>query len=299
MLEAVLPLRRHPEGRDDDLLRAEVLLRSLEAQWRDAAPLRLHVVSPEAECAGIAAVLDRPWRHLRPEFRAETASLPVLTGLPAQVGGWLRQQVIKLSAHRFVGAPFFLILDADLVALQPLGTATLVRDGRAAMDWIGRRSHPRWWDASATVLALPNDPAGRGMGVTPQIYSTPALRALEEALRERAGGGDPWRHLLLDTGGQFDAQGWNGWTENSLYTLFCESGGLFAQYHRSEREMKADGLRLGSPDSVWGAEGLGRWREEPVRPVPGGCFLVIQSSSGVAAGEVARRMAPLLSPWVA
>ena len=281
----VVPVKCAPAGRGDDLGRLRLLLASLDKFWSGTSQLSIHLICPRDDIAKIEPILQGRHPRLQVSLHDEVEVVPHL-GRGTKAAGWLKQQAIKLSVHKVVAGDFALVLDADLFCTRSFDDGALFVNGRALTDWVDRGKFPRWWSYSAEVLRLPSPGAGPGMGVTPQLFSTAVCKALEEYLAT-IHGPNPYATLLdLDTI-VADANGYNGWTEYTLYCLFAERFGLMAKYHLSQAEVAAAGKRLGSSASVWDKDALAAWLAKPLAIDPRSFFTVVQSNTLVAPEIVA------------
>lgn len=136
------------------------------------------------------------------------------------VSGWIKQQILKLAAPTVVRTPWFITLDADVVATRAVDREFLFPEGRAIWERESAGAHLSWWEASARLLGspLPVDPNTPSFGVTPAIMHTDAVRGLARAI-ETAHPGRNWIQTLAalhDT----------GWTEYSLYWTHVVASGL-------------------------------------------------------------------------
>lgn len=287
-LSAVVPIKCAPSGRGDDLGRLRLLLASLDKFWAGSEKLQVHLICPRDDMVAVAKTVHGRYPRLKKTVHDEIDVVPHL-GRGTKAAGWLKQQAIKLCAHNVVASDFMLILDADLFGTRPFDEADLFVGGRALTDHTYRAKFKRWWTFSAEVLRIDPPEGDIGMGVTPQIFSTEICRQLDAHLT-RIYGADPYATLLdLDTIFA-DAQGYNGWTEYTLYSLFAETAGLMARYHLSNTEMSAARLRLGSTASVWDKTALAAWLAKPMKVDPDGFFTVVQSNTLVEPEVVARHI---------
>lgn len=317
-IDAVLPLTLR------DLPRAELLLTSLERFARGLDTLS--VVVPDAQLAEIEAGL-RAFiaKRVGVEGRASVAGLseagpagfrlqlvpelqlaPELALFP-RLGGWSKQQLIKLAMGQEVTRPFFLTLDADVVATRPLSPGLLLKDGKAPCGVDHADLHPRWYRDAEAMLRQPLARGGISHNVTPALLSRAGVRALAEhfgacyaegrfgrgalrAMRQRYAklrfGGRPglaaWR-LLLTAGFP--------WTEYSLYYSFLEAKGLFERFHFESERSLYDGDR-----SVWFVDDFDAWDPAPLFAGEGPpYFVVLQSNTGVPIEAFSEKLAAYLS----
>jgi hypothetical protein len=283
-MDAVLPLRLSGSYRGQDLDRARILLHSLEHAWADPTPLRIIVIAPEQDVEAIRAALVP--RRLRLVVVRETLLLPALPSLP-EVEGWYRQMALKLAAHVLVRGPFYLTLDADLVAVQPISPSLLLPEGRALTQWERRDIHAAWWEGSAAALGMAEwrGPAKNtpGLSVTPALLSTRIAAALQAALHA-PGGAEAWMTLLRRPG---------LWSEYSLYTLLAEREGLLEAHHHDSAWMRAHPHALRSRENIWFPEQVEAWNPAPAfAPRAAGLFMICQSRTRIPPRHIWEKLAP-------
>lgn len=254
-MDAVLPLTAA------DLPRAEqILLPSLLRHYRDLG--RLLVVCPSGDLVAMSARLH----HHRVQVIDEATLVPEFAvcdrlGLP-KVGGWFRQQLVKLAIAPRIQSDFVLTLDADVIALSDFGDADCIRHGRAIRHRHSKDSNPQWLDWAARVLDLPA--LDYQPGVTPAFLSRSVLIELADYIaknvrpvsaRFRAG---TWLGRLSP---RWRVDTWRGrlitslpWTEYSLYDTFLAGTGRFSSVHTEP----TDTLLLAN--SVWEPPHFVDWR---------------------------------------
>src|SRR5437588_11956048 len=143
-ISAILPLKISgwKDGRrTEDLWRSDILLSSL-ARFSDPGLFRdIFVVVPAEEEHAIRSSLLRS-KVLPVTVVREDDIVPQLRAY--DVGGWMRQQVIKLSAASLVHTDFYLTLDADVVLCKPLAFDHLVIEGKGLIAHSPRTEQPEW-----------------------------------------------------------------------------------------------------------------------------------------------------------
>lgn len=275
VLSGVLPLSIAGGQGGDDVARAEILLRSLDAflEPGDAAAggFALAVFCPAAERVAIAAALGAP-RRFPIRVMDEELALPGVGQAPAP--GWRRQQAIKLAATALAPSAFVLLLDADVVLCRALRIGDLVAEGRCLSSWDEKATHAAWWSASAALLGLPVHEAREGLGVTPQILAREVAAALRVHLRRGHGVGAGFLGLLSDE---------REWTEYTLYSVFAEAMGLLERHHRPHDPQARQMIGR----SVWFAEQAERYSLADIHRDPRGAwFSVCQSRAQVPVARI-------------
>jgi hypothetical protein len=280
--DAVLPL--HPR----DLERARMLASTLHRFVEGIGRIWI-VTRPEA--ADAARGIFAPWR---PRVLSDADIVPELHSLRARLRarwwgarfGHNVQQLAKLEMGRRVGTPYYLTLDADVLAVKRATVEWLFPGGRSRVVRLRSEDHRRWYETSAALLGLPRSEWQHG--VTPVLLHTASVRALldyldgpgHSAANDVRGPG--WRAALLRR---------RGWTEYSLYHTYVEARGAFEEIH----EAVDPGEWVGP--SVWDASAWEGWSAREVFLGDGEHrFSVIQSTAGVTAEAVHERIARYLGP---
>ncbi len=160
-----------------------------------------------------------------PPFPIRVIDESVLRIDAASAGGWIKQQIIKLAAPQVVTTPWFVTIDADVVATRSVDAEFLLPGGRAIWEREPAGAHFEWWVNSARVLGVPLvlERDTLAFGVTPAVMSTEAVRSLVDAI-ETAHPGSTWSRTLAHN------HAW-GWTEYTLYwTHLLATGRASALY---------------------------------------------------------------------
>jgi hypothetical protein len=212
-LDAVLPL----------------VTRDVERFERLLLPSLRHFFKPLGTCWVVVPQVDvEAIRHqiVDPQFRviSETDVIPELRLFrPERIGGWLLQQLIKLSAARIVSSPFYLTLDADVMCVRHIEYSDLIQDQRAIANLYDsdRDVHGEWYEWSEKVLGFPR--SGRIHGVTPAVLSAEGVRQLFAFFEEQLKPNTLRAETYLISH--------RPWTEYTLYYTYLERTGLFDTYH--------------------------------------------------------------------
>jgi len=300
-ISGVLPLRVGGNRDENDLARADILFRSLTRFAEPEMFEEILVVVPPDDVAAVER--HGSWSDRFPiTVVSETELIPELRQYPS-VGGWTKQQIVKLAASRIVRTDFYLTFDADVVCTHPIDYATLVPGGRALLQLVTKESHPHWWMSSARMLGVDPRLEEPGIAVTPVLLATPVCRGLLERLGTGAGTGTwvdvlvrphrriAWQRLVPGFRQKFR------WSEYSLYYLFLTEQGLFDLHH----------VRAGSertPHTLVSRFSL--WKDTPLESwTPDRCFsnedealfCVVQSSNREASPAAVRnRLREFLEP---
>jgi hypothetical protein len=267
--------------RSEDLWRSDILLSSL-ARFCDSGLFRdIFVVVPADEERAIRSSLLH-CKTLPITVICEDDIVPRLRAY--DVGGWTRQQVIKLSVANLVNTEFYLTLDADVVLCKKLAFDHLVIEGKGLMDPSPKTEYPEWWLGSAQVLGISIDLGTPGMAITPAVLSRVICRQLKDDLecQHRR----HWADVLLS---QVSAR----WSEYTLYYLTAERHGLLNKFHT----LSGKGTRrLFCLSNIWRDADFDSWdtarcfsEDDP------GFFAVLQSITGISARRLRDRLRPYLS----
>jgi len=292
VFNAVLPLAIG--GERNDLARAIIQGRSLRHFFRRDELLRVSVVGRAGELQQIADALkplETPWLQYNVVDEAT-----IDPGLPeSKVVGWYKQQVIKMAAPEWLGANFWMTLDADVVCTRLIGIDDLLPGGRALL-WVDELPavpiFAQWSWSVRELLGMVGPPATLAMGVTPLIYAAPIMRAAHQAIE--AVHGRPWKDVLLDPAiaGGYTRRYGHGWAENQIYYAIGARLGLLRTCHAFSGIDVPQRLHA---HGIWRTGEWSSWNEalafDPAQP---GFFAVCNSYTGVPAEVVAEKIQPYL-----
>jgi len=279
-LAALLPLKVSGRHYGDNLARVDLLFGSLV---HFAAPDLFDelIVVVRADEAGLIGRHLAQWPELPLRIVVEDEHFPAFRRYTRrwQVRPWQRQQIIKLNATALTTAEFVFTLDPDVMAVKPLRRDRLVAGGRAILEPEPRAVHRRWWMDSADLLDADPGLERPGMNVTPALLSSALLTELHRRLE--AVGGRPWMDVLLTS--------YCDWTEYTLYLLAAERAGLVARHHVWAGDPEAPAHLHSDPAvSIWdAAHATAAHLERLFAADDPGLFAVVQSNTGLSAGDVA------------
>lgn len=291
-LQAVLPLALG--NRDgEDLERAVTQGRTLRHFFCRDQLLCVNVVAPAQDIERIGKAL-RPLQAEWLQYRIhdENVAYPGLTAHGAP--GWHKQQIVKLAAPEWLGAPAWLTLDADVICTKPFAIGDLFPDGRAIMgldDVWDAPIYVDWAWPTREMLGMVAPPPIFAGAITPLLYVAPIMRALHEVLESVHG--RPWKEALLD---ERAIGGWRrtgrSWAENQLYYMVAARTGLLRRHHAL---YGIDSPQRPISGGVWTNEEWKDWNPAPLfdRSLPG-FFAVCGSYTGMPAKLVAEKIAPFL-----
>jgi hypothetical protein len=281
-LTLFIPLRIDRDRVASDLDRFRAL--ALPSFERHLAPGLVHeivVVVPPSDVREASAALAGPG-----PFAIRVLDETVLGVDTAGAPGWVLQQILKLGAPNVVTTPWFLTVDADVVATRAMDADFLLPGGRAIWEQERAAEHMNWWRSSASVLGVPvavedETPA---FGATPAVMSTAGVRSLWAAI-DRAHPGAGWSRTLVDLQTE-------GWTEYTLYwTHLVASGQAPLLYSDAARRPYA------LADSVWTSDDLadpGAALDRVFAPDADHGFYVFQSNLEVPLDDTVRLLRPYL-----
>jgi Family of unknown function (DUF6492) len=300
-IDAVLPLTMR------DFERFEILQASMSRFSSDLGVC--WVVTPNEDFKELARRIDRnQWRIV-----PESEIVPEFRYFP-QVGGWFKQQLIKIAIAGKITTDFYLTLDADLFCTKALRYSGLIKDGRSGcLTVYPNEVFPIWYEWAERVLKLPRSNSYHN--VTPTILSREAMLKMQRHLGELADirdikpgigrrlskllytsrlgnrmflnarillGKRPWAFYLLTN---------LPWTEYSLYYTFLEATGQFEKYHfRTTTCIHSRTRSLWRKDQIDTWDPLNKPDEDP------SFFLVIQSNTEISPKLVLQKLQPLLLP---
>ncbi|HET9929328.1 MAG TPA: DUF6492 family protein [Polyangiaceae bacterium] len=291
-MDAVLPLTWR------DLPRARILLRSLEKKFEKLG--EIWVVCPDHERSVIERGLAS--HPLALTVLEESALVPEFRLTP-WLGGWYRQQLVKLAIYEKVKSELYLTLDADVVCAKAVSPELIAPRGLGPCHTVFRDLHPDWYRHSAAVLDMRAKRRGISHNVTPAVLHRVAVGALARYLEERArlrqfargfrgfkqrlgfaaGGSssiyEPWR-LFLALGAP--------WTEYALYYTFLEATGAFERFHEH-----VDTCLYDVEGSIWRADrrDFAGWRLGANMQHAGApWFIVVQSNTGISPAAIEAKL---------
>ena len=312
-LTFVLTLALAGTGRPgSDLERARILLDSMNRFVPRESVEKLLVVTRPADFEAVRTFLLAYERQIEITVRDETEVCPGLATNPDTTNnwprpnmGWMRQQLIKLAAHRFVRTPFYMTLDADVLFTKPFDIASLIVDGRSKINIETIEHYRRIYQSEVaeheaktksqryriaeSLLNLQRDPGRLEFwhGETPVILSTEIVRNLTHHIEQAFD--LPWERALLRD---------RTWTEYTLYFVYAEATGAIDAYHFSGG---CDSVLNHSLSLWWPPEGYrdGRtietWSVASVFDPHGpGYAVVVQSYLGIDPHDVREKVMPYI-----
>ena len=269
-MEAVLPLKISGDYQDFDLQRARILLFSLEKFYNSGKPLIVHVIALRKEMEDIKNNFLGKYNNINVIIHPEDELIQEFGSVHCW-NGWMKQQVLKLAAHKLVNSEFYLALDADIVCFREFGVNDMIIDGRAICDWEDRSVHTSWWENSAKIIGVQPNIDDVGMKPTPAIISHKVCQELESFLFRKLG--DGFWGKILDI---------PGWTEFTLYNLFAESIGCMSKFHYNKEEVRLIKKALRGQHNFSTEESFLKWNPEKCFSTDQpGYFMVCNSSSRV------------------
>ncbi len=235
-LSAVLPLSVNGTYNSNDLIRSDMLFASLEKYINNNCLSLILVVTPDKDTECVQHYLSK-WKTLPIKTISEETLVPELSKYP-KVRGWRKQQIVKIAAANYLGTPFYLTLDSDVICTRPLFFNDVIVSGRALMQLQPRHGHKKWWLSSSLLLnmKLSELPHKLGMSVTPVILATPICLGLMDSLQGKHG--NSWVDRLCALHNNRDPSNWTlkhylmrRWTEYSLYYLYAARENLLESFH--------------------------------------------------------------------
>jgi Family of unknown function (DUF6492) len=304
-MDAVLPLTLRDVDRFSILWASlQRFVTGLETLW---------IVVPAHQHAEIQQLLPAAGSGgIRVRVESELDFLPTLRAFP-KAKGWYRQMLIKLRAAERVGSPFYLTLDADVLACRQVDLDALCQEGRAPVHIDPLDLHPKWYRAAADILGAPLPRTGISHAVTPALLHAPSVQGLLALLSERWTSGSYGSGLrgLKQRAGKLqvmlqrlqgsdsaDVAGWcaylccsRPWAEYALYFSHLEVTGQLTTHFREVTEglYSVDG-------SVWHAASFADWDPTPLFQGEGApYFAVVQSNAFIAVNDVKARLNAFLT----
>lgn len=218
-LAAILPV--HPLQRDRmDLFRAAALIKSLITNKSLTSFDEFIIVVPDAavSVAGALAELYAEYDCIKVVSEDKIFS-KLENSYMSGIGGWHKQQLVKLACSRLTSSPCILTLDSDILNFSELRMSDLAPKGGIPIQY--GIQFDAWKEASSKVLAVP--PPARTMGVTPAFLSRNIIVELHNLLERK---GSNWVDVL-SSASKSKVQ----WTEYMLYQMAGTHSGLWDQVH--------------------------------------------------------------------
>jgi hypothetical protein len=246
-LTLVLTVALSDTGRPgNDLDRASILLESLNTYVRAENIEELLVITRPQDIENLSTYMSKHLRSIRYAVVDENSICPVLRTNPSTYNqwptpnqGWLRQQMLKLGASKYVTSEFYMVLDADVIFFRALDTDFLLQERRSLLNIENEADYRRIYVSSAAKheaevrkVRYRNAAALLGIGEyqrtkdywygeTPVIFSRSIAQSLLSYIQNVHG--HEWDIVLSSR---------SNWTEYPLYFLYAEENQLFDTYHR-------------------------------------------------------------------
>lgn len=222
----VMPLKINDNGSGYRSFR-EIGMRSFE-NFLDIKDLDyFYIFCPDEDIKEIEALVSISF------IPYKVVSENVLFNNQLRASGWLKQQIIKLAAARYIESDIYLLLDSDIYLNQPFTRKNLYVDDTRYLQYFSEPWHEEntpdystnsnWWRSSCKILnvneSILYDRVDL-MSVTPQIfvrkYVLDIIRLLEEKYQVHIS----WQQGLCD----------DGFTEYTLYWLYIITHSLENTY---------------------------------------------------------------------
>eukprot|EP00455_Lapot_gusevi_P031892 TRINITY_DN3475_c0_g1_i1.p1 TRINITY_DN3475_c0_g1~~TRINITY_DN3475_c0_g1_i1.p1 ORF type:complete len:344 (+),score=59.95 TRINITY_DN3475_c0_g1_i1:57-1088(+) len=275
----------------DELARFRLLLSSLYRFFHLSDVSSFVLAVPEQQQQAVLDFLEQFHREqkstnrIRFQVISERDVIPELhapisvssSTFPSRHPGYILQQLLKLAIVDWIHTPFYLTLDTDVLLTRPVSLHDLLPNGKALTNMEGIENHLNWWQAADHVLNAQKTVLREtvAFGATPALMNRETVLKLGrylERLSER-----PWRAYLLSH--------LNGWTEYSVYYTFAKMAGLLEKKY----EVTVNGVY---GESIWTRAEYDNKDLTALFRNNQGFFIVIQSTTGVSAEEIWRRIQP-------
>jgi len=299
-IDAVLPLTLK------DWQRAELLFESLAHNFSDLGTV--FIVCPDRQVEAITQRARDLTLALTLRVLPESTIVPEFALTP-KLGGWYRQQLIKLSMFEHVDSELYLTLDADIICSRTVNASDLSPNNLGPCFVIEQELRRHWYERVERVLRVRAPRRGILHNVTPAVLHCGALLELKQVLNDKSARGEyskglrglKQRWLAFKARNRQEFASWRvylagatPWTEYALYYTFLEATGRFSKYHfysaysiydieRSLWDAGDKGARLATWDPTAAFIGAGPpW------------FVVAQSNTGIDIDAVRQKIEPLL-----
>ena len=203
-IQAVLPIALR------DINRSKILFQSLNTFFDPDSLDLILIIVPELE----------PMKNMLSSFpvKIKTRLLTEEEIIPEEYWekfnkkeGWVKQQILKIQAAKYITTDFYLCLDADIICIRDTDYSKLIKNNRPIANIELKSYHKKWWNKSQKVLKIPKSISKNGIGVTPSILITNEVLGLIKHLETIYK--QPFVKTLCQK---------KKWTEYTLYWLYIE-----------------------------------------------------------------------------
>jgi hypothetical protein len=202
---------------------SEMGLKSYEKYLDTMNLMEFLIVSPAADIARINDIVKDS--HIPFRVIDENEVIPSSD----DIGGWYKQQFVKMLAARHVTTSCYLVVDSDMYLTQYLFYTDLIHNGMikyTSEEWPKENGphyaqNTSWWESSCHVLDYPVEDLHKSknlMSVTPVTFVATLMLQLLDKLKKKYG--ESWMSDLHKV----------GFTEFTLYWIFLLQGGLTSMY---------------------------------------------------------------------
>lgn len=288
-LSAVLPLK-FEKGKTNSFEQCKLLFQSLLKFGQNLHFEEFLVVTPKQDMARIEQELEPYSAHLPLRYIDEKNLIPEAMNRKG-VGGWRKQQLIKLAVSSIVRSTYYITLDADVLLKNTTSNEDLIINGKALLQHQHKSVRPHWWKGSAETLKVDPEMDTLGMNVTPAILHTQTVQNLKNYLSQMEG--RTWINQLLLSYHGLPKSLWTKsipWTEYSLYYLFLSHFGKLEEVHQLAKKPV-----LISNKSVWSTVDFDQWDPTIAFQQDKVPFLVVQSNKQIPIENLREKLSPYLN----
>ena len=203
-IQAVLPVSLK------DINRSKILLQSLNTFFDPDSLDKILIIVPEIE--PMKSMLSSFPLKFKTRLLIEKEIIPEKDWKKFnKKDGWIKQQILKIQAAKYITTDFYLCLDADIICFKDTDYSKLIKNNRPIANIELKSFHQKWWNKSHKVLKTPKTNSKNGIGVTPSILITNEVLGLIKHLEAS------YKQSFIKTLCQK-----KGWTEYTLYWLYLE-----------------------------------------------------------------------------
>ncbi len=288
-LSAVLPLK-YENHKTNSFQQCKLLFQSLLKFGQNLHFEEFLVVTPKQDMARIEQELE-PYSAYLPLRYIDEKDLILDATIRRGVGGWRKQQLIKLAVSSIIHSAYYITFDADVLLKNTLSNEDLIIKGKALLQHQHKSVRPHWWKGSAEILKIDPEMDNLGMDVTPALLHTQTVQNLKNYLSQMEG--RTWINQLLLSYYGFPKSLWKKsipWTEYTLYYLFLSNFGKLEEVHQlSEKPI------LLSKKSVWSTVDFDQWDPTIAFQQDKVPFLVVQSNKQIPMENLREKLSPYLN----
>ncbi|MBT8637306.1 hypothetical protein G6644_08600 [Polynucleobacter paneuropaeus] len=267
----VLPIALKGSSALGDFDRMLVFLDTLNIFWKGMEKFKLFIIVRSDELNYVKSNCPS-FSNIALEFINEEL---LISGKAHLLGGWWKQQVIKLMAGKLLFEDYFITFDADTLVTNFFDEHTFLSINESkVVPSMEDTAHHDWWHNCADIFDLPLPKIG--FNVTPNILNGSVIKEIFGYFESIYGINltDKLSDIVLEN----KNPNFFPWTEYSIFTLLgnvsCDMAYYYDYEGRSDKPIR-------STINVWGGKNISDL--DDFIKSQDGIFLTIQSTSKIDA----------------